>query len=357
MKKIFGIQRLICAAALLAPACALPAQDAGPTSTCDRDCMEGYANAYAAALVKHDATGLPLADNVHVTENGQPSSIDAGVWTTAVKFYSTPGSTQYVVDRSSGQVAMMGVIDVGVPAMYAVRLKIENGKITEIENLVKREADVGGPFQPEGYLWREAPYIRTIPTALHTSRDALAHTADTYWRVTTTIHKGEAVPYTVDCVHMENGMNTDWERPLSNWEAADPKDNPVSSFDGRIWTCAREATLSTVSWHATRLHRRLIDEERGLVMDWNLVDRDGPGFQVPKTLADGTPSTPPKYGPPSRGPDGWPTRAGMLGPIRSMTVGSSSTDYQAQLFRIVNGKIAREQVFWISLPPKVASPF
>lgn len=319
--------------------------------------MEGYANAYTAALLKHDPSSLPLASNVRVTENGVASSIGDGIWKTAVKFYSQANTTQFVVDRQSGQVGMLGVIDVGVPALFALRLKIDGKQITEVETLVKRDSDVGGPFQPEGYLWREAPYVRSIPAALSTSRDALGKAADRYWQVSIGSHNGDSIPYMPDCIHMENGMNTDWERPLSPWEAAHPKDNAQSNYDGRIWTCAREATMSTVNWKSVRTHRRLIDQERGLVMDWNLVDRDGPGFSVPKTLEDGTPNAPPKYGPPSRAADGWPLAAGMLGAPRPMTVGSASTNYHAQVFRIVHGRISREQVFWISLPAKAAAPF
>lgn len=336
-------------------------------TTCDRECLKKYVDDYALSLVKHDASALPLAPGAKITENAQPIAVGEGVWKSTVKFYSAPSSTQYVADVQAGQVALMGVIDVGVPAMFAVRLQIKDGKITEIENLVKRESDAGGPFQPEGYLWREAPFIREIPRKLRSSRDQLAATADSYWKKSTTTHKGQA--YMPDCIHVENGMNTDWERPLTSWEAYDVKNNMPSDYDGRIWTCERELNLTTQSWKTVVPERRLIDEERGLVMDWNLVRREGAGPVAPKTMPDGSPVIRMAYGPPSRGSDGWP-RGGLGSASSGQGPGPGgpppggapatpppTTNYHAQLFRIVNGKISREQVFWISLPAGAAAPF
>jgi hypothetical protein len=373
-------------------ACVPITQAQQAATACDRACMENYALSYAKALIKHDAAGLPLAANVKMSENGKPTTVGEGIWKTTKKFYSTPSNTQYVVDFKTNQVAMMGVIDVGVPAIFATRLKLDGGKISEIETLVKREADAGSPFWPEGVLWREAPYIRTIPAKLAMTRDALAKTADSYWTIATSTHTG--LPYSGDCVHLENGMNTSWERPLASWEVANPKDNPPSDYDGRIWTCAREVQLTTRSWQKARLHRRLIDEERGLVLDWNLVDRDqsmqSRSVPIPTQNADGSPVTPPAWGPPSRGDDGWPKCNGPLcgtdsevssaavmpamgmggegmgggmgpgGPMGGGQFGLNATqltNYHAQLFRIVNGKIMREQVFWTAVPYQMAAPF
>ena len=42
-----------------------------------------------------------------------------------------------------------------------MRLKIAGDRISEIETLVTHEGE-GAPFQPEGYLWREAPFIREV---------------------------------------------------------------------------------------------------------------------------------------------------------------------------------------------------
>jgi hypothetical protein len=378
MTKTISIALTLAVSAALSPTMSF-AQAANPAGNCDRDCMEGYVVTYSKALLKHDASSLPLAKNVKVTENAKLSSLSSGIWTSVTRFLSNTSTTQFVVDFTTGQVGMMGVIEDSkdgkqVPAMYALRLKIEAGKITEVEQIVKRESDVGGPFQPEGFIWREAPYIRTIPPKLFTSRAGLARTADIYWSVGTTTHNGYLVPYTVDCFHAENGMLGSFERPLDSYEAYFPENNPQSDFDGRIWTCEREHTLSTAAWTKAKLHRRLIDEERGLVMDWNLVDRTTGSFKITTDMPDGSQFKPIKYGPPSRGADGWPaqapgsvpgaatTPAGVMpgvgmGAATVMAPAGPSSNYHAQLFRIVNGKIAREQVIWLTAPIGSVSPF
>jgi hypothetical protein len=380
MKRITPILMALAASAALLPLMCFAQSTTNSAGNCNRDCMEGYAVMFSKALLKHDASSLPLAKNVKVTENAKPSSLSSGIWTSITRFLSNTSTTQFVTDFTTGQVGMMGVVEDKqdgklVPAMYALRLKIDGGKITEVEQIVKHESDTGGPFQPEGFIWREAPYIRTIPPKLYTDRKGLARTADIYWNVATTTHNGYLVPYTVDCFHVENGMLGSFERPLDSLESYYPENNPQSDFDGRIWTCEREHTLSTAAWTKYKTHRRLIDEERGLVMDWNLVERTTGSFKITTEMPDGSPFKPIKYGPPSRGADGWPRQTpgtvpgeattptgvapggGGMGAATVMAPAGPSDNYHAQLFRIVNGKIAREQVIWLTEPIGTASPF
>jgi len=395
MKTAALIAGLVCAQLIAGIAAA--AASAPNSGKCDRECMEGYVVSYSKAMLKHDASSLPLARNLKVTENAKPSSLDSGIWKTITRFLSNTSTTQFVVDFTTNQVAMMAVIEDGnegkpVPAMYALRLKIDGGKISEVEQIVKRQSDVGGPFQPEGFIWREAPYIRTIPPKLYTDRSGLARTADIYWNVGTTTHNGYLIPYTVDCMHMENGMLGSFERPLDTLEAYYPENNPQSDFDGRIWTCQREASLSTVAWTKVTPGRRLIDEERGLVMDWNVVERTSGSFKINTVMPDGSKFEGPRYAPPGRGADGWPQQAagavpgermaggpgGQGGPggpggpggagaggpggpapsaMTSMAPAGASANYHAQLFRIVDGKIAREQNIWLSVASGSPPPF
>jgi hypothetical protein len=417
MKTTVSVALAFVASAALLPAMSL-AQTANPAGNCNRDCMEMYAVAVGKALLKHDASSLPVTKDVKVTENGKPSSLSSGIFKTASRFLSSTSSTQFVSDFTTGQVGMLAVIEDNqngklVPAMYALRVKIEAGKISEIEQIVKHESDVGGPFQPEGFIWREAPYIRTIPPKLYTDRKGLARTADIYWNVATTTHNGYTVPYTVDCFHVENGMLGSFERPLDTYEAYYPENNPQSDFDGRIWTCEREHSLSTAAWTKYKTHRRLIDEERGLVMDWNLVERTTGSFKINTDMPDGSKFEGPRYAPTGRDPDGWASSPagsvpgdrtaqggpggppgggmgaggpgggpggpggpggapgagapgnpaitmgadGMGAAMTSMAPAGVSANYHAQVFRIVNGKIAREQNIWLSVPSGSASPF
>lgn len=334
---------------------------AAPANSCARACLKKIVDDYVEAMLKRNTAAVPVAADAKVTENAVSIKLGAGNdWQTARKFLSTPSTTQYVADVQAGQIARMGIIDVdGKPAFYAVRLKIANNKIGEIETLLAPET-LARPFQPEGYLWREAPFVREIPMPIRSSRQELLKTANTYWTVAGSTHKGSEVPYSVDCIHVENGMNTDWERPLDSIEAITPLENPQSMFDGRIWTCEREVNLTTRTFDKVRGLRYLVDEERGLVLAFNIVDKNSTQLNMVMEI-NGVKRTNPEYGPPSRGADGWPAQGGGGPPPAANAQVGAATEtpslYHAALMRIVNGKIHREQFFQVNVARSTVAPF
>lgn len=321
---------------------ALPSFAAAP-STCDRDCLVKFADDFLDAMVRHDPNGLAVANAIKAAENQMPMKLGEGAWRGVTSFARTK---QYVVDTETGQVGVQAILyQDELPAVFALRLKVVNGQITEAETLLAHDGEGGTPFLPQGFLIREAPYVRDVPLAVRSSRTELLQTAETYWDLATSTHKGEAAPYTVDCFHYQNGMNTDWEASLKPGQA--PFGNtPAQAYDGRIWTCARELTLTTEPWTRARDARTLVDVERGLVMTWNLVDQKGrPG-------PDG--KTPPPPGPfdsinviplPGISARGYALRA------------QPQTLYHAEVMRIIGGKIQREQVFQRVLAPNAKSAF
>jgi hypothetical protein len=312
---------------------------------CDRACLVALADQYLAALTAHDPSLAPIAPGAIQAQNQHRISNGEGLWKSAGSFAKI---RQYVADTQTGQVGVQTILDeAGQQAIYAVRLKIVNHRITEAETLLTHDGEGGPPFEPEGFLIREAPYIRSVPETIRSSREQLLQTARTYWTLATTTHNAQGAPYMVDCVHFQNGVNTDWERELSPSEAAAPDRNAPEAYDGRIWTCARELTLTTQPWVKERAVRTLVDEERGLVMTWNLVDvagRPGPDGKLPAPPKIGDPVPPlPANAPPGLSAIGWATR------------GQPQTLYHAEVMRIVGGKIQREQVFQRALAPNAES--
>ncbi len=323
------------------------------TASCDRTCLEKTMGAYVAAMVKHDPSGLKLAPGFKASENQQPLTLGQGVWQSIDKVLSQP---QFVTDADSGEIGYVGVIqDAGKPAFLGIRLKVENGAIAEAETLVTQEGEGGPAFEPQGFIYREAPYLRDVPKAVRSSREQLLKTANTYWDVSTSSHNAALIPYTVDCWHFENGMNTDWERFFMANELdklGRPEYQP-QAFDGRIWTCAREAYLSTTSWKAARDRHFIVDQERGLVLNLILVDTIAP----PRT---GAGPRPPAGGEaaaldPIAGPGPAPLGMSALG--MSKVMGQSYTTQHFEVMRIVGGKIAREQDVMRILPLNTASSF
>ena len=93
------------------------------------------ANDYAAALVAHDPSDVPLASNIVTVENARKIARGEGLWRTA-----TGGPTEFqihVPDPVSQQVGLMAMMEVdGKPALVGIRLKREGGRIVEAEHMV-----------------------------------------------------------------------------------------------------------------------------------------------------------------------------------------------------------------------------
>jgi hypothetical protein len=123
---------------------------------CDRACLEGFVDRYLDALVAHNPKMLPLARNIKFTENGVQLDVGDAQWKTVI------GKGKYrivVADPEAGQVAFIGTVreeardPEGTPTAIALRLKIANRQITEIETLMIRSTAGTGargaqPAQP-----------------------------------------------------------------------------------------------------------------------------------------------------------------------------------------------------------------
>ncbi|MGC3982437.1 MAG: hypothetical protein QM808_14400 [Steroidobacteraceae bacterium] len=341
---------------------------AADNASCDRTCLERHVGRYAAALVKHDPTGLPLAANVKVSENGVASKLGEGIsWKGITKFKSQP---QYVADVTRQEVGYVGVVDDnGSPAFLGLRLKVVNNQIIEVESILTHDGEGGPAFEPEGFIYREAPYIRDVPKKIRSSRDTLVKVANIYWDVSTTgSHVGDEIPYTVDCWHYENGMNTNWERfmnPNEQDRLSRPEYQP-QEFDGRIWRCAREAYLSTSNWIKARDRHYLMDEERGLIFNIVYVDVKGRSpLSGPTTTtqpaigmaaSNPLPGTATAQNDPIEGPGAAPLGMSPIGMQRSMA-GEAHTMVHFEVMRIVDGKIAREQDVMRMLPAEIKRMF
>ncbi len=111
----------------------------GSSAGCTRELLKATVDAYFEALATHDASTLPLADTVKLTENGKASKPgEAGLWKTAgtLKYVHSALDTDLCMSASEA-VVPDGTTDIPV----ALRLKLENQKITEIEMIAVRSGD------------------------------------------------------------------------------------------------------------------------------------------------------------------------------------------------------------------------
>src|SRR5689334_12370811 len=125
-------------ALVLGPSASAAPIGGGVAPACDRACMTSIVDSYLAALVRHDATGLPLNRDVKFTENTARLKVGSeGLWVGASELPA--GFRIYAVDVGAGQAGFYGVMkERDRPVLIALRLKLVNGQITEIEHVLAR---------------------------------------------------------------------------------------------------------------------------------------------------------------------------------------------------------------------------
>jgi hypothetical protein len=110
----------------------------GGATACTRELLRGTITAYFTALAAHNASTLPTAANVKFTENGRVMTLGMGLWMTAgaVK-YSHSALDVEICSSATHAVVPEGNMDIPV----ALRLKLVNQQITEIETIAVRPGD------------------------------------------------------------------------------------------------------------------------------------------------------------------------------------------------------------------------
>src|SRR5256885_14141700 len=109
---------------------------------CNRACLENLVDQYLTALVAHDPKRLPVSKDVMYTENDQVIELGDGFWKTVE---ARGNYTHIFADPEFGQVAYMGTMrEAGGPVLVSLRLRVELGRITEIESIFFKPGG-GGP--------------------------------------------------------------------------------------------------------------------------------------------------------------------------------------------------------------------
>lgn len=279
---------------------------------CDRACLEGLVDTYLDAVIANDPETVALAKDVRFTENGQRLNLRDGLWQTM----EAKGDYRiFVADVPAQQVAFIGNIfeehrdpSQLTPALLALRLRLEDGAISEIEHFVVRStmaAERVAQRQP-----RKA-FTTPVPEDRRMSRRELLKTANQYF---VGLQKNDGLmdyPFADDCDRLENGMQST-NAPTPEGEVRpDPTDASMYSAQ---WSCM-EQFQSGLIFFVNRIRDRrfvAVDEERGLVFSFVFFDHSGGEFRHGVT------------------PNG---REVVAGPVQPWTWGI------AEMFKVYDGKI------------------
>jgi hypothetical protein len=178
---------------------------------CDRSCLSGFLNSYLNALVSNDASLAPLSYGFRQTENSIVTPNDEGLWSTVTSL----GALQRRYYDPVGQTAgYFGLLDEGgEPAIVALRLRVENQKITEAEWHIGRENDAGITGEPGGVVFDVAnlmanpPQEGFVPLEKRLNRDDLIAVGNSYFdgimAKNSKVVKGQP-----GCARLENGFPT-----------------------------------------------------------------------------------------------------------------------------------------------------
>ena len=100
---------------------------------CDRACLVEFMNKYLTALVTRNPSGVPWADKVEFTENNARLMIGDGSWAVAT---GKVDNDLIVADPLTGQVGYFGTVELNdLPTWFAARLRVADGKVTELETV------------------------------------------------------------------------------------------------------------------------------------------------------------------------------------------------------------------------------
>ena len=219
---------------------------------CDRACLEGHVSTYLDALYANTPDAVPLARRAKISDNNRLVGLDEAFWAAAEE-------TAYRWDIANprlGDVATEVVIRNadGSYTMAVVRLKVQEGSITEVEVIRANEGDADRLWGPERLV--DYPLSRNLTNSIRVAdRDSyygLIAAAESYWRAFQTNGTEEYHPADLlfDADRFENGLQTTGLFPDGTFRSA-PDGFDTGRFIGRnLWD------------------RRypVVDEERGIVL-------------------------------------------------------------------------------------------
>ncbi|HUF72710.1 MAG TPA: hypothetical protein VMR74_07420 [Gammaproteobacteria bacterium] len=173
---------------------------------CGRACLTGHVDAYFDALAAGNARSFPFARNPKITLNGRETSI-------AQTFWDGAGETVYrwdIVNERLGDTGTEAVVlnDDGSKTIMMLRLKVQEGAVTEVEIIRANEGDADGLWGPDT-LTEVSPFLTlTIREADQDSYYGLIAAAEGYWRAfqtngTELYHPADLFP---DSRRYENGL-------------------------------------------------------------------------------------------------------------------------------------------------------
>jgi hypothetical protein len=205
-----------------------------PATACDKPCLLGFLQMYLDAMLAHDPSTLPVSDNLKYTEQGERAKLGDAVWQTFAEPIAK-SRLDFADPVFMNVGTQLGFYESGMALVrYGLRLKVENGQITEIESMAVRMPD---HFAFSAENLEPKPVFLEKP-AKPNSREELLAITNLYADYLEGKKQGADLPFAEDCTRYENGV------PLAQGKA---------SFEAQSWSFKVEPRRILI-----------IDEEMGI---------------------------------------------------------------------------------------------
>jgi len=182
--------------------------------TCSRAQLTKVVDNYFKAVETHKMSALKTAKNLRITENGQDMQPGEGLLKSGGKTLLRRDVIDTERCAAVAEAVTEETID-GAPtqAVMAVRLKVDGGKVSEIETLVTREKEQKTFYNPKALLaTADQDWTTPLPPAARKSRAYMNDVANKYFSAFTK-DKVEDGPYAEVCHRWEGGLQTTAKTP------------------------------------------------------------------------------------------------------------------------------------------------
>ena len=225
----------------------LPSITMAQDDECNRRCLLEMLTKYTEALADNDISKLPISEDLRVTNNGLVTDLGTGdAWGQVNRI----PYRQAFVDPVTGSAMFLGTLT-NTPTrnheiwwFYALRLKVENRELTEVEEIFF-DGTLGGT--PASIQQRADRIFDTVlPESERVSREELFHIADLYFDAVSFRIDYNDVPWHPECTRVELAAFT-----------VNSELNPAS--------CGGEFQNPGMKWLVENRRFYIADEVRGVV--------------------------------------------------------------------------------------------
>jgi len=267
---------------------------------CDRACLENFVDQYLDALIAHNPAKVAISPRVKNTEDGVRLNPGDGFWRSA----NAKGSYRlFVTDTETGQVTFIGTMreDPALAVILAVRLKVQNRQITEIENILVRDANQATRLENRGRP--DQLFLDALPAAQKPSRSDLIRVANLYYNAIQRSDGKGTYPMAPDCQRIQNGIQTTNNpnglaefappappgRGAKGKQAPEPPKPAAPPFNITALSCLEQFKSGYYNFILRVRDRRFVavDRERGLVLAIASFDEPAGKYRTFK-MANGT---------------------------------------------------------------------